>query len=106
MKNPRKPPQIMPATSQNKKEHMAHRKQPERPEHSAEHDAPAKRAQPHHDVALMRLRSLRWRIMLGAVLWTLGLLPVGHMLFLVLTGGGHDLWRLAGVFHGGLSITL
>jgi signal transduction histidine kinase len=55
---------------------------------------------------MMRLRSLRWRIMLGAVLWTLGLLPVGHMLFLVLTGGGHGLWRFAGVFHVGLSITL
>jgi signal transduction histidine kinase len=43
--------------------------------------------------------------LLGAVLWTLGLLPVGHMLFLVLTGHGHALLRFAGVFHIGLSIT-
>ena len=54
---------------------------------------------------MMRRRSLRWRILLGAVLWTLGLLPVGHMLFLVLTGHGHALLRFAGVFHIGLSIT-
>jgi signal transduction histidine kinase len=55
---------------------------------------------------MMRLRSLRWRIMLGAVLWTAGLLPMGHMLFLVLAGHGHVLRQFAGVFHIGLSITL
>jgi signal transduction histidine kinase len=55
---------------------------------------------------MMRLRSLRWRIMLGAVLWTAGLLPVGHMLFLVMAGHGHVLRQFAGVFHIGLSITL
>lgn len=55
---------------------------------------------------MMRLRSLRWRILLGALFWTLGLLPMGHMLFLVLAGRGHVLWRFAGVFHIGLSITL
>jgi signal transduction histidine kinase len=55
---------------------------------------------------MMRLRSLRWRILLGALLWTVGLLPVGHMLFLALTGHGHALLRFAGVFHIGLSILL
>src|SRR5947207_9836763 len=30
---------------------------------------------------MMRLRSLRWRILLGAFLWTLGLIPVGHLVF-------------------------
>jgi len=54
----------------------------------------------------MRLRSLRWRILLGAFLWTLGLLPMGHMLFLVLSGHKHDLWRFAGIFHLGLSVVL
>jgi len=54
----------------------------------------------------MRLRSLRWRIVLGAVLWTLGLLPIGHMLFLALTGYRRALWQFAGLFHIGLSITL
>lgn len=55
---------------------------------------------------MMRLRSLRWSILLGAFLWTLGLLPMGHIFFLVLTGRSRDLWRFAGVFHVGLSITL
>src|SRR5258708_38440751 len=54
----------------------------------------------------MRLRSLRWRIVLGAMLWTLGLLPIGHMLFLALTGSQRALWQFAGLFHIGLSITL
>ncbi len=54
----------------------------------------------------MRLRSLRWRIVLGAMLWTLGLLPIGHMLFLALTGYQRALWQFAGLFHIGLSITL
>jgi signal transduction histidine kinase len=53
---------------------------------------------------MMRLRSLRWRILVGALLWTLGLLPIGHMLFLVLTGRGHE--RFIGVFHIGLSSIL
>jgi signal transduction histidine kinase len=52
----------------------------------------------------MQMRSLRWRILLGALLWTVGLLPVGHMLFLVLTGRGHS--RFIGVFHVGLSSIL
>jgi len=50
---------------------------------------------------MMRRRSLRWRILIGALLWTVGLLPVGHMVFLALTGRG---WFE--VFHFGLSITL
>jgi signal transduction histidine kinase len=53
---------------------------------------------------MMRLRSLRWRILLGAFLWTVGLLPVGHILFLVLTGHGHE--PFVGVFHIGLSSIL
>ncbi len=55
---------------------------------------------------MTRRRSLRWRIVLGAVLWTLGLLPIGHMLFLALTGYRRALWQFAGLFHIGLSITL
>jgi signal transduction histidine kinase len=50
------------------------------------------------------LRSLRWRIIVGASLWTVGLLPVGHMLFLILTGRRHE--RFIGAFHIGLSSTL
>ncbi len=53
---------------------------------------------------MMRLRSLRLQILFGAVLWTLGLLPVGHMLFLVLTGHRHE--RFIGFFHVGLSSML
>jgi len=53
---------------------------------------------------MMRLHSLRWRIILGAILWTAGLLPVGHMLFLFLTGRRHE--RFIGVFHVGLSSIL
>ncbi|HEY6252011.1 MAG TPA: ATP-binding protein [Candidatus Angelobacter sp.] len=55
---------------------------------------------------MMRLRSLRWRIFVGAFLWTVGLLPVGHMFFLVLTGHRQFLWRFAGIFHIGLSIAM
>ena len=50
---------------------------------------------------MIRLRSLRWHIVVAAVLWTIGLLPVGHMLFLVLTGRRHE--KFIGVFHIGLS---
>src|SRR6202021_942890 len=32
------------------------------------------------------LRSFRWRILLGTVLWTLGLIPLMHLLFLVVHG--------------------
>jgi signal transduction histidine kinase len=32
------------------------------------------------------LRSFRWRILLGTALWTLGLIPLLHMLFLVIHG--------------------
>lgn len=53
---------------------------------------------------MIRLRSLRWHIVVAAVLWTIGLLPVGHMLFLVLTGHRHE--KFIGVFHIGLSSTL
>jgi signal transduction histidine kinase len=53
---------------------------------------------------MMGLRSLRWRIIVGASLWTAGLLPLGHMLFLILTGHRHE--RFIGVFHIGLSSTL
>ena len=52
----------------------------------------------------MRLRSLRWRILVGAVLWTIGLLPVGHILFLFLTGRGLE--PFLGGFHVGLSSLL
>jgi len=50
------------------------------------------------------LRSLRWRIIVGASLWTVGLLPLGHMLFLILTGHRHE--RFIGAFHIGVSSTL
>ena len=50
---------------------------------------------------MIRRRSLRWHILLGALLWTVGLLPMGHMLFLVLTGRGHE--PFVGVFHIGLT---
>lgn len=33
---------------------------------------------------MMRLRSLRWRIVLGALFWTAGLLPIGHLAFILL----------------------
>jgi signal transduction histidine kinase len=32
---------------------------------------------------MMRLRSLRWRIVLGALFWTAGLLPIGHLIFIL-----------------------
>lgn len=50
---------------------------------------------------MMRLRSLRWSILIGAMLWTIGLLPIGHMVFLALSG---HTWFEA--FHVGLSILL
>jgi signal transduction histidine kinase len=53
---------------------------------------------------VIQLRSLRWRIILGASLWTVGLLPVGHMLFLVLTGRRHE--PFIGIFHVGVSSIL
>ncbi len=53
---------------------------------------------------MIRRRSLRWRIIVGASLWTVGLLPIGHMLFLVLTGRRHE--RFIGIFHVGLSSIL
>ncbi len=49
---------------------------------------------------MMRLRSLRWSILLGALLWTLGLLPMGHMLFLMVAE--HRVGRGV-VIHIGLS---
>ena len=35
------------------------------------------------------LHSFRWRILLGTVLWTLGLIPLMHLLFLVVHGQLH-----------------
>src|SRR5215470_8421151 len=32
------------------------------------------------------LRSFRWRILLGAFFWTLGLIPVGHLVFMAIHG--------------------
>lgn len=32
---------------------------------------------------MMRLRSLRWRIVLGALFWTAGLLPISHLIFML-----------------------
>src|SRR5258708_3072894 len=32
---------------------------------------------------MMRLRSLRWRIVLGALFWTAGLLPISHLIFVL-----------------------
>jgi len=32
---------------------------------------------------MMRLRSLRWRIVLGALFWTAGLLPISHLIFIL-----------------------
>jgi len=34
---------------------------------------------------MMRLRSLRWRIVLGALFWTAGLLPISHLIFILVT---------------------
>lgn len=51
----------------------------------------------------MRLRSLRWRILLGAVLWTVGMLPMGNIFFLVMTHRWH---RPFDIFHLGLSVVL
>jgi hypothetical protein len=39
------------------------------------------------------LRSFRWRILLGAFFWTLGLIPVGYMVFFVVH---HACWRESG----------
>ena len=36
------------------------------------------------------LNSFRWRILLGAFLWTLGLIPVGHLIFLSIHHRAHD----------------
>src|SRR5262249_61934687 len=38
----------------------------------------------------MRLNSLRWRILFGALLWTAGLLPLAHMLFVFTTMQKHQ----------------
>jgi signal transduction histidine kinase len=32
---------------------------------------------------MIRLRSLRWRIVLGALFWTAGLLPISHLIFIL-----------------------
>src|ERR1700761_337410 len=50
---------------------------------------------------MTRFQSLRWRIIVGATLWTIGLLPMGHIFFLVVTGRSHE--RFIGVAHLGLS---
>jgi signal transduction histidine kinase len=55
---------------------------------------------------MMSLSALRCQIVVGAFFWALGILPLGHMFFLVVTGRGRALWRFAGIFHVGLSITL
>jgi signal transduction histidine kinase len=58
---------------------------------------------------MMGLKSLRWRILFGAVLWTAGLLPVGHWLFIlsmrrdhpfsqVFPVGSHVIWLIALLF--------
>ena len=39
------------------------------------------------------LHSFRWRILLGAFLWTLGLIPVGHLIFLTVHHQVHGLHR-------------
>ena len=39
------------------------------------------------------LHSFRWRILLGAFLWTLGLIPVGHLIFLTVHHQVHGLRR-------------
>jgi len=39
---------------------------------------------------MMRLNSLRWRILFGALLWTAGLLPLAHMLFVFTTMQKHQ----------------
>jgi len=47
------------------------------------------------------LRSFRWRVLLGAFLWTLGLIPVLHLLFLVGHGVRIRLTRLdMAIFFG------
>jgi signal transduction histidine kinase len=40
------------------------------------------------------LHSLRWRILLGAFLWTLGLIPVGHLIFLTVHHRTHPFGRV------------
>src|SRR6266404_2810970 len=55
---------------------------------------------------MMRLRSLRWRILLGALLWTAGLLPMGHILFLVVTGRGHEPFVASHIGLSGILLVL
>ena len=40
------------------------------------------------------LHSFRWRILLGAFLWTLGLIPVGHLVFLAAHHQAHPFSRI------------
>ncbi|HEX7960759.1 MAG TPA: ATP-binding protein, partial [Terriglobales bacterium] len=40
------------------------------------------------------LHSFRWRILLGAFLWTLGLIPVGHLIFLTVHHQAHGFRRV------------
>jgi len=40
------------------------------------------------------LNSFRWRILSGAFLWTLGLIPVGHLIFLTVHHRGHAFGRV------------
>ena len=40
------------------------------------------------------LHSFRWRILLGAFLWTLGLIPVGHLIFLTVHHQVHGVRRV------------
>src|SRR5215471_19928098 len=58
---------------------------------------------------MMGLKSLRWRILFGAVLWTAGLLPLSHLLFVLsvmqkhqrsqlLYVGPHFIWIAAVLF--------
>jgi len=41
----------------------------------------AKEGHPYEGQLMNLLRSFRWRILFGAFLWTLGLVPVVHFLF-------------------------
>src|SRR5881296_2936359 len=40
------------------------------------------------------LHSFRWRILLGAFFWTLGLIPVGHLIFLTIHHQTHAFGRV------------
>src|SRR5439155_11523939 len=46
--------------------------------------------------AMMRPRSLRWRFVIGTMLWTSGLLPVAHLISLELLG---RVPRITGASH-------